>query len=688
MKALKLISSIFLVMGFSSFLSAQCHIDILKPTKDTTICQGDSVHLVSDGACTFFMNNDFDDGSIGVGWSSTGANPVFTNPCGTGPDSVYLWVGTTPSNTRSLETHDYDVSSTNCIIKWYMRYGAQPGSGDCEDPDLSDEGVNLQYSTNGGASWTNFPGLNQYPQGTNNYTNNTGAQGDDFMGITTTPGTGGEWEPDGVTSSSYPPQGSPDDAVYYWHEYENTIPAAAATQNTRFRFIQLSNSSAGFDAWGVDEVEIYCPGHQNIAWSHGVQAFDGGWVKPQSTTTYNVFILDTSGHSASASVTITVTPEPDPGLGPDTTICDFGNNYALLEADTGFDSYSWSTGATTRVDTVSSSGTYYVTVMDGNCSGSDSINVTVQPAPTANAGPDEEICIGDTVTLTAASINGFYAWSTGDSTQSTTVSPEQDTTYHLTVGSSPQCMSYDSVKVTVNPLPDADAGADEEICDGDQIDLTASGGQQYEWSTGDMISTITVSPTSTSEYMVTVTDTNGCVNADTVEVVVHPLPNVIATAKDSVICLGDETEVMADGDATTYEWNFGKTGTPQTVSPMKDQTYTVTGTDDNGCQNTDEVTIVAEDCSTFFIPNAFSPDGDGVNDVFKPVGEFSAIEEYEFTVYDRWGNIIFNTEDPNEGWDGTIEEEPAPTGVYIYDIYYKSVWDKEFTKSGSVTLLR
>ncbi|MFO8055309.1 MAG: hypothetical protein R6U19_09145, partial [Bacteroidales bacterium] len=122
--------AVFMVVA--GYLYSQCNIDILKPTKDTTICAGDSVQIVADGSCTFLMNNTFDNGSIGVGWSSTGANPVFTNPCGIGPDSVYLWVGTTPSNTRSLETHDYDVSTTNCVVKWYMRYGAQTGSGACE----------------------------------------------------------------------------------------------------------------------------------------------------------------------------------------------------------------------------------------------------------------------------------------------------------------------------------------------------------------------------------------------------------------------------------------------------------------------------------------------------------------------------------------------------------------------------
>ncbi|MFO8086627.1 MAG: gliding motility-associated C-terminal domain-containing protein [Bacteroidales bacterium] len=669
MKKLLLIPLLILAFHFAK---GQCHIDILKPTADTTICEGDSLELNSDGSCTFLMNNSFDNQTIGAGWSSTQANPVFTNPCGPGPNGAHLWVGTTPSQSRTLVTNAYDVSSTSCVVKWWMRYGRVQGSGNCEDPDWQDEGVHLQYSTNNGATWTDFPGPDVEPVGNFSTTGPFTTQ---------TPGSGGYWEPYSGQSS----QSSSE--LYYWNKYENNVPAAAATTNTQFRWAQLATSNQGFDAWGIDEVEIYCPGMQNVAWSHGVSNFYGGWVSPTSTTTYTVYILDTSGNSANASVDVTVIPTPDPGLGPDTTICNNPGNYAILEADSGYDSYLWNTNATTQSINVTQSGTYWVTVTKGNCTATDSVNVTVTPAPTADAGQDQEICIGDSVTLSAATVSGFYAWSTGDSTQSITVSPTQDTSYILKVGSSPDCVAYDTVNVTVYPLPNADAGQDEAICNGDQIDLTASGGQDYAWNTGDMVSTITVSPSTDTAYTVTVTDIHGCVNSDTVVVEVYPLPVVTVTALDSAVCLGEETELTADG-ATSYSWSNGMSGQTITVTPMSTTTFTATGTDDNGCKSTGSATVIAEDCSTFFIPNAFSPNGDNVNDVFKPLGDFAAIDEYELLIYDRWGNVIFNTQDPSKGWDGTIEGEAAPHGVYVYQIYYKSVWGKEFTKSGSVTLLK
>ncbi len=655
-----------------SYASSQCSIDILKPTQDTTICEGDSLQLKADGSCTFLMNNSFDNGTIGSGWSSTAANPVFNNPCGPGPNGYHLWVGTTPSQNRTLVTNSYDVSSTSCVVRWWMRYGRVQGSGDCEDPDAHDEGVHLQYSTNGGATWTNFPGPDVEPVGNFSTTGPFTTQ---------TPGSGGYWQP----YSSQSAQAASE--LYYWNQYENNVPSAAATTNTRFRWAQLATSNAGFDAWGIDEVEIYCPGQQNVAWSHGIQAFNGGWVKPAKTKNYTVFILDTSGNSASASVKVTVVPTPDPGLGPDTTICDNPGNYAVLEADSGYDTYQWSNGATSRAINVVNSGNYAVTVTKGNCTGFDSVNVTVSPAPVADAGTDVEICIGDTATLTASPVNGFYIWSTGDSTQSISVAPKNDTTYYLAVGTDSACMNYDSVRVSVHPLPNADAGSDVEICRGEQTDLVAGGGQDYQWSTGDMIATATVAPTSTTTYFVTVTDVNSCVNTDTVTVEVHPLPVVEATAADSAICLGEKTELEAAG-ANFYEWNNGQTGQLITIMPMSTATYTVTGTDTNGCVSSGSTTVIAEDCSTFYIPNAFSPNGDGLNDTYSPAGDFAAMDEYRLLIFDRYGRMVFQTQDPAKGWDGMVDGEPAKQGVYTYRVHFKSIWGKEFEKTGTVTLVR
>ncbi|MCF8296916.1 MAG: hypothetical protein K9J13_05155, partial [Saprospiraceae bacterium] len=186
MKFLKYISALAIFIFMNSIAYSQCHIGITLPTQDTTICAGDSVWLKSKGSCTFLMNNSFNNGTIGSGWSSTAANPVFTNPCGPGPNGLHLWVGTTASTQRTLVTNNYDVALNGCVIEWDMRYGRVQGSGACEDPDAANEGVHLQYSTNNGATWTDFPGPNLYPSGANSTT-------PPFL--TTVPGSGGYWTP-------------------------------------------------------------------------------------------------------------------------------------------------------------------------------------------------------------------------------------------------------------------------------------------------------------------------------------------------------------------------------------------------------------------------------------------------------------------------------------------------------------
>ncbi len=256
---------IFILLPASQ-LKAQCYIAANVYPRE--VCAGDKITLSATGGCGHpGMGADFASGTMPAGWFSQGADPSFDRPCS--PGMAHFWAGATPSYTRTLTTEGFDIPSGDCEIQWYMRYGAQPVSGECNAPDLPGEGVSLQWSTNDGASWTTFSGYNQYPQGTNHYIDHGGGQGDSFFGITHTPGSGGGWEPPGVTSSNYPPEGKPAHVVYYWHRYESAIPVQAATQNTRFRWVQLSNSGQGHDAWGIGEVSIVCSSTLSISWSHG-----------------------------------------------------------------------------------------------------------------------------------------------------------------------------------------------------------------------------------------------------------------------------------------------------------------------------------------------------------------------------------------------------------------------------------
>lgn len=204
----------------------------------------------------------------------------------------------------------------------------------------------------------------------------------------------------------------------------------------------------------------------------------------------------------------------------------------------------------------------------------------------ANAGPDIAVCAGDQATLTATG-GGTYNWNTGDNTSSTQVTPSgSSVSYNVTVTNNDGCVSYDTVVVTVNPLPTADAGTDQTICPGTSTTFTATGGVSYAWSSGANTDTTTVS--AANDYVVTVTNSFNCSATDTVTLALYPQP-VIDAGADQTVCPGSSATFNATGGAT-YIWSTGNTTSFISVSAVGD--YDVTGTDVNGCVATDTVSLL------------------------------------------------------------------------------------------------
>jgi len=413
----KILLSLIFFLSFSGFIYSQiagCTIDITRPASDTTICLGDSVYLKSEGSCDVFLNNGFE-GGIGIGWSSTAANPTFPDygcddncnwaapgDCreykfGDGPNGPYLWVGATNSTERTIITDSFDVTIGNCYVKFYMRFGRQENNGEgyCEDPEnagpggygsATGEGVHLQYSIDDGISWIDFPGINRFPKGPNkpNAPFNTWI-----------PGEGGYWDPTPTGWGGHTAERYDTSYVYWWHEYACPVPGPAETSSTRFRFAQLNTDELGYDTWGLDEVKIFCSNNQNVIWGHGPTVFNPpDPVSPTDTTQYWVMVFDTVGNFATDTVTIFVAHTPVINLGPDTTICWDGTNAAYFDAGAGYEAYLWNTGDTTAVITPDTSGTYIVEVWNVTCYDTDTVNLIVIPATVANAGSNESVCQG------------------------------------------------------------------------------------------------------------------------------------------------------------------------------------------------------------------------------------------------------------------------------------------------------
>ncbi|WKK66822.1 T9SS type A sorting domain-containing protein [Lutimonas zeaxanthinifaciens] len=278
----------------------------------------------------------------------------------------------------------------------------------------------------------------------------------------------------------------------------------------------------------------------------------------------------------------------DANAGPDKTICQ--GQSATLTASGG-STYLWSNGETTQSITVNpdETNTYSVTVSEGNASDTDEVIVNVNPLPVAGAGANMTIEAGQSVTLSASG-EGNYLWSTGETTQSITVSPNSTTTYEVTV-SNGNCEDKDTVRVTVNqpPTPEitADAGEDQSICQGQSATLTASGGSTYLWSNGETTQSITVNPDETNTYSVTVSEGNAS-DTDEVIVNVNPLP-VAGAGANMTIEAGQSVTLSASGEGN-YLWSTGETTQSITVSPNSTTTYEVTVSNGN-CEDKDTVRV-------------------------------------------------------------------------------------------------
>lgn len=349
-------------------------------------------------------------------------------------------------------------------------------------------------------------------------------------------------------------------------------------------------------------------------WNNGLGTGPAKTVTPTTTTIYLVTATDEAGCVATDTTSVVVNPRPAVEARPDTSICD-GASITLIAVATGGSGgnyqFLWdnSLGAgPTHVVTPSSSTDYAVAVRDGNgCTNTDTANVIVNPRPVVIAAPDTAICLGDSVTLMASASGGSggytFTWDNGLGNGPThTLAPDTSTTYSVTVTDETGCADRDQATIIVNPLPTVEARPDTAICLGDSVTLVAlpsggSGGNyQFLWNNGlGAGPSHTVSPTSSTDYLVALRDGNGCTDTDTASVLIN-LPPIVVATPDTSICLGETVSLTATASGGsggyTYIWdNSLGTGPTHSVTPDTTITYSVTVTDLAGCTASDQVTI-------------------------------------------------------------------------------------------------
>ena len=429
------------------------------------------------------------------------------------------------------------------------------------------------------------------------------------------------------------------------------------------------------------------------------------------TYTVTMFVKSSKGCSGTKTKTIEILSEPPLNIIADTLICDIDD---LQLNAIGSGTFLWSPNYNINNVNIPNpivspdvTTTYTVQLTDAfGCQGSKPIRVRVVDRVTQFGGPDTTICKTDAVVLKLTSDALHYVWTenpagntlNNPTIKNPTATPLATTTYHV-VGNIGGCIAENDIKVTPIPYPVAKAGPDENICFGNSVQLNASGGSIYNWSPSAFLSATNIAnprsvmPTAGIRYIVTVRDVLGCPKPvrDTMFVFVAKIKAYIGSSDTSVV-LGQPLQLSATG-SSNYSW------TPTTwldnplirtpvALPQNDITYTVRVSNNFGCFDDASIRVrVFKIKPDLLVPNAFTPNGDGNNDIFKPIPIGMKSVDI-FRVYNRWGQMLYSGTGNGAGWDGTFAGNKQETATYVWYAEGVDYLNNKLKRKGSVILVR
>lgn len=591
---------------------------VTTTTSGGTICSGNSTTITGNGASTYsWMPGPLSGSPVTVSPTSTTTYTVTgtaTNGC-TGTATRTITVNATPTVTATSSTTTIcSGSSVTLTGGGASTYNWMPGNLNGANQTVSPASTTTYTVTGTAANGctgtaTRTITVNATPTVTASASTLTVCSGSP----TTLTGNGAStylWNPGALTGS--PVTVSPTANTTY------TVTGTAANGCTANNTVSISvntlptltvTPTATTICSGASTTLVASPtANSTFSWSPtaGLSAPTSATTNasPTSTTTYVCTrTSNTTGCSRTQSVVVTVNPSPTvTPTASSSSICT-GNSVTL--SATGASTYNWmpgnQNGASVTV-TPPSTTTYTVTGTAANgCTGTQTISISVGSQPTVTAtSSSPSICDGSSATLTA---NGTatYNWMPGNlSGASVTVTPTVTTTYTVTGTNSPGCSNTATVTVTVNSPPSVTASSSSgTICEGASVTLSGSGATTYNWMPGSLSgASVNDTPLATTTYTVTGTDANGCSNTSTVAVTVNILPTVTASTSPGAICEGSSVTLSGNG-ATTYSWMPGSlSGASVNDTPLSTTTYTVTGTDANGCSNTATVSVTVNTLPT------------------------------------------------------------------------------------------
>lgn len=651
----------------------------------TNICAGQPVTIFAEGDGYAYANN-FNSQTLGAGWVSN-ITPQFNNPCGPGLDGTpHLWMGSSTAAPRLLETMDMNMTGGG-NISFDLRFAIQAAASPCEGPDLSNEGVYIDYSTDGGGTWTNIFYFNPVPLGT--YTT--------------------------------------------WNNYSFAIPPAAQTPCTRFRWYQGGSSGNAFDHWGLDNIQIgptLPPGTVQLFWeNNGQPALPSQVIFPQSDTMLVLVMqtpIDTCRDTIVISVSVppvanlTFQPQPACAGQPINFIASGSTGtigQVLYDLDNnGTFEYTLNAPGDTLFN-ILIPGLYTIgmqVVAPGGCNSSSTFPLTVNPIPTLDLTASPlAVCLGTPITLRDSSslINppslntdiASFSWdfqndglldsiTVGTQISGPPIISKESTISYLfnapgsyeilsTVVTTGGCTASDSITITIYDLPQAGFTHTGNVCDGNSVSFTDTSLitppdviNTYAWTftsaspvyneTSAVQNPVMNFPGAGTYYItLTTTTANGCTDAliiDSVTIFPNPVADFIFVTQCFQTNILQQTSTPSTG--LVFVWDLDGDGNPDNNLPSfthvfadsSDQLVTLTVTDVNGCTaDTTKLVDVKGGVDNPTMPNVLSLSSSMNNkfdfQLFAP--GFNDCIDYTLHVFNRWGIKVYeavnNTNNPD-----------------------------------------
>lgn len=441
---------------------------------------------------------------------------------------------------------------------------------------------------------------------------------------------------------------------------------------------------------------------QHFQWQFGdgststVQSPTYTYTKPGTYTIMLIGVDSTTCNQVDTSYGTIRVVAPPKLVAPSAFVC-LGDSVTLTSKASDSCSYVWS--PFNMVSSVATPNTkvaplgntnFYITVHDSFCTVTDTVNVQVFHNVTVVIPDSAKLCVGDSIKLTTDSSYVKYAWSTGSANPFIEV--KAGGSYSVATVDKHGCKGQDSV--TVIPYKKVPLTKfDTVICLGHKVDLYAdSGDYKYFWAPPFGLNKTNIfdpvaRPLSTTTYTVTVT--NGpCISVDSSRILVKPLP-LVKTDPDSVMALpGQVVSLLVTGTppflwTPSSELSCNDCASP-TYKADSNRVFYVSVADSDGCSAMDSVMV--DVIPTIYIPDAFTPNGDGLNDVFRP--KFTGYSSIQVYIFDRWGQLIYQWNTLDGGWDGTVNGHKVEEDTYVYMIKAVSYLHKPYQAIGNVTVIR